>query len=463
MESVHTELAAAMFYLGNKRPLPGGCAWFELDRVKTFCVAPRSGEDIPVAVPFTIVGRVSTNLNNTGVFGGWSATGPFPLHRSRRTFHLGPPLSGVLRADWPVAIANLKSIQAQVTQNTKKVRYLFVNETSTPMESILRVGSKVFRVTKVICTLRGCLIIILFQDLAQDEGIDGSCYVSNLIICHGLHIAFSIESLASLIPLSHRQDPSWQSISETKALQDFPVYDEKAELIPLRRVKNSISGAIVKVTFSLRSWRYNSNDPFSFAADVSKVEILQRALHTTPVSLFELPKSIANAKGNRIAMQNEGLPVTEDGNKMDFNSSSILNHDVEVNEDFIKNKQLGVDTNGVLDWGPQKAKAYGIMETVDVVPISSASAGVDIEILEEKPSGTENEPSTSKVQKDAFIATNNALNGIDNGISTTNFVDNTNLNLAEAAPQRGKKRGRENTPISEKKSIKKGKVVMGVV
>jgi hypothetical protein len=147
MQNSHTDLINQLFYLGNPHPLPGGCAWFELDRMKKFCSSPLPGEDVPSPAAFTIVGRVSSSLNNTGVFGGWSANGQFAPQRARRTFLLSAPLGGPFRPHWDTAMQNVKQLQAQATHNSKKTRYLFVNENTSPMEAVLRMGSSVFRVS----------------------------------------------------------------------------------------------------------------------------------------------------------------------------------------------------------------------------------------------------------------------------------------------------------------------------
>ncbi|KIK50167.1 hypothetical protein GYMLUDRAFT_253219 [Collybiopsis luxurians FD-317 M1] len=238
MDNYHTGLVNELFYVGNRCPLPGGCAWFELDRIKKFCVNPSSGEDVPSPVALSIVGRVSSSLNNTGIFGGWSANGQFAPQRARRTFLLSAPLGGPFRPDWQTAIENIKQIQAQGSHSSKKTRYLFVDENASPMEAVLRMGSSVFR------------------ELSEGEETD--------------------QILVQMIPPSKRDDPEWQEIVETRALTNLPVFDHLGAMVPLRRVRPSISGALVKVTFRMRCWKYNPTDPYSFAADVIRIDILQR-------------------------------------------------------------------------------------------------------------------------------------------------------------------------------------------
>lgn len=65
---------------------------------------------------------------------------------------------------------------------------------------------------------------------------------------------------------------------ETKTFADFPLYDESGDLVPLRRVRPTIAGATVLLTFSFRCWRFEPTDPFSFAADVERVDVLIPAI-----------------------------------------------------------------------------------------------------------------------------------------------------------------------------------------
>ncbi|KAJ3877933.1 hypothetical protein F5051DRAFT_428585 [Lentinula edodes] len=224
------------YYLGREGPLPEGCGWFTLDGKKTYCAPLMAGQDTPTTVPFQIVGRVGTNLNNTGIFGGWSPTGQYAPGSSRRTFQLGPPLSGVFRDDWTAAITKLKEVQTAGANNTRKVRYLFVHENVPPLDSLIRLGCKVF-----------C-------DLDEGEGPD--------------------ELLASSIPADKKGNAEWVEIKQTKTLAPFPLFATNDELVPLKRVRSVIAGATVRVTFGLRCWRFNPNEPFSFAADIVRIDLL---------------------------------------------------------------------------------------------------------------------------------------------------------------------------------------------
>ncbi|KIK66605.1 hypothetical protein GYMLUDRAFT_55338 [Collybiopsis luxurians FD-317 M1] len=241
-------LARELHYLGNPHPFPEGCEWFEIDRVKQFCLPPVGTNDRPTQIPFTIVGRVSTNLNNTGIFGGWSANSKFSPQCARRTFQLGAPLSGPICQHWETAINNLKDIQGLATGESSNARYLFADGNQTPMNCLLRLGCPVFR------------------DLAENECLD--------------------EQPARCIPASETNDSSWFQTVETKALVGFPVFGQEGCAIPLPSVKGSINDLLVKVTFMLRCWKFARNDPFSFAADVCRIDIIERqqqlsALHAS--------------------------------------------------------------------------------------------------------------------------------------------------------------------------------------
>ncbi|KAJ4487405.1 hypothetical protein C8J55DRAFT_558463 [Lentinula edodes] len=229
-------LQGHFFYLGRQGPFPEGCGWFTLDGKKTYCAPLTAGQETPNTVPLQIVGRVGTNLNNTGIFGGWTPSGQFPPGGSRRTFQLGPPLSGIFRDDWIAAITKLKEVQTAGANNTRKVRYLFVHENVPPLDSLIRMGCKVF-----------C-------DLDEGEGPD--------------------ELLSSSIPPDKKANSEWVEIRQSKALAPFPLFAISGEPIPLKRVRSVIAGATVRVTFGLRCWRFNPNDPFSFAADIVRIDLL---------------------------------------------------------------------------------------------------------------------------------------------------------------------------------------------
>ncbi|KAH7867868.1 uncharacterized protein C8R40DRAFT_1178533 [Lentinula edodes] len=201
------------YYLRREGPLPEGCGWFTLNEKKTYCAPLMAGQDTPTTVPFQIVGWVGTNLNNTGIFGGWSPTGQYAPGSSRRTFQLGPPLSGVFRDNWTAAITKLKEVQTAGANNTRKVRYLFVHENVPPLDSLIRLGCKVF-----------C-------DLDEGEGPD--------------------ELLSLSIPADKKGNAEWVEIKQT-----------------------NIAGATVRMTFGLRCWRFNPNEPFSFAADIVRIDLL---------------------------------------------------------------------------------------------------------------------------------------------------------------------------------------------
>ncbi|KAJ3858284.1 hypothetical protein EV359DRAFT_87968 [Lentinula novae-zelandiae] len=150
------------------------------------------------------------NLNNTGIFGGWSPTGQYAPGSSRRTFQLGPPLSGVFRDNWTAAITKLKEVQTAGANNTRKVRYLFVHENVPPLDSLIRLGCKVF-----------C-------DLDEGEGPD--------------------KLLSLSIPADKKGNAEW--------------------------FRSVIAGATVCVTFGLCCWYSNPNEPFSFAADIVCIDLL---------------------------------------------------------------------------------------------------------------------------------------------------------------------------------------------
>ncbi|KAJ4463315.1 hypothetical protein C8J55DRAFT_567696 [Lentinula edodes] len=200
------------YYLRREGPLPEGCGWFTLNEKKTYCAPLMVGQDTPTTVPFQIVGWVGTNLNNTGIF-GWSPTGQYAPGSSRHTFQLRPPLSGVFRDNWTAAIPKLKEVQTAGANNTRKVRYIFVHENVPPLDSLIRLGCKVF-----------C-------DLDEGEGPD--------------------ELLSSSIPADKKGNAEWVEIKQT-----------------------NIADATVCMTFGLRCWCFNLNEPFSFAADIVRIDLL---------------------------------------------------------------------------------------------------------------------------------------------------------------------------------------------
>ncbi|KIK63421.1 hypothetical protein GYMLUDRAFT_57629 [Collybiopsis luxurians FD-317 M1] len=244
----YKELLEDTVYLGNPHPFPVSCQWYELDRMKRYCWSSPLSDQTPSPLFLTIVGRMSANLNNTGIFGGWTVRSQFKPQRARRTFLLGAPLAGTLREHWPTAVSHLKKIQNQATTNSTDVRYLFLDDDSSPLNSVIRIGSGVFR------------------DLAPHEALD--------------------ENLVAAIPSSKKEDSEWLKISQTKALCDLVAFAEDGSSIPLRRIRSAISGSLVKVTFSLRCWRYSRSDPFSFAADVSRIDIIQPASEHNTLTPF---------------------------------------------------------------------------------------------------------------------------------------------------------------------------------
>ncbi|KAJ3888184.1 hypothetical protein GG344DRAFT_68178 [Lentinula edodes] len=144
---------------------------------------------------------------------GWSPTGQYAPGSSRHTFQLGPPLSGVFRDNWTAAIPKLKEVQTGGANNTRKVQYLFVHENVPPLDSLIRLGCKAF-----------C-------DLDEGEGPD--------------------ELLSSSIPADKKGNAEWVEIKQT-----------------------NIADATVRMTFGLRCWRFNLNEPFSFAADIVRIDLL---------------------------------------------------------------------------------------------------------------------------------------------------------------------------------------------
>ncbi|KAJ3874165.1 hypothetical protein F5051DRAFT_443575 [Lentinula edodes] len=248
---LHQTLQGRLFYLGREGPLPEGCEWFTLDGKKRFCAPLSAGQDTPTSVPFEIVGRVGTNLNNTGLLGGWTPSGQYPPAGSRRSFQLGPPLSGVFRNEWIVAVTKLKELQTAGANNTRKVRYLFVHENVPPLDSLIKMGCKVFR------------------DLDEGEASD--------------------ELLFAAIPKDKRDNSDWTEIRQTQALAPFPLFGRNGEVIPIKRVRGIIAGATVRVSFGLRCWRFNPNEPFSFAADIIRVDLLNTPQDVAgPQSIFPL-------------------------------------------------------------------------------------------------------------------------------------------------------------------------------
>ncbi|KAJ3890796.1 hypothetical protein GG344DRAFT_77534 [Lentinula edodes] len=82
------------------------------------------------------------------------------------------------------------------------------------------------------------------------------------------------ELLSSSIPPDKKANSEWVEIRQSKALAPFPLFAISGEPIPLKRVRSVIAGATVRVTFGLRCWRFNPNDPFSFAADIVRIDLL---------------------------------------------------------------------------------------------------------------------------------------------------------------------------------------------
>ncbi|KIK71582.1 hypothetical protein GYMLUDRAFT_52639 [Collybiopsis luxurians FD-317 M1] len=298
MRDFYEDIISTPFYLGNLKPFTSGCKWFELDRMKRFCSRPEQTEDVPPTAPLAIVGRVSTTLNNTGIFGGWSTKAQFSAYRARRTFLLGPPLGGPLRAHWQKAVKNLKELQLQATNNNvRKTRYLFDDENTLAMDAVLRMGSAVFR--PILCS----------------------------------HIAI-LENLVNSIPVSKRDDSEWLDIAQTKAFAPLPVFDVNGLAVPLRKVRSVISGALVKVTFGLRCWRFNQSEPLSFAADVIRIEVIQNRLSAQPLIASHLMNIAHDRKASEgsVSVQNNELSIAKGftSNNAALDTSGIENpHQVE--------------------------------------------------------------------------------------------------------------------------------------
>ncbi|GAW00004.1 hypothetical protein LENED_001493 [Lentinula edodes] len=243
--NLRNNLLEGFYYLGNQRSLPEGCRWTTLDGKQFVTVPATQQNSIPTIAPFTLVGRVATNLNNTGILGSWSRNSRFPPETSRRTFQIGPALGHVFQQDWAPAMAKLKELQLIASSNSRKVQYLFVHENVPPQDCILRAGARVFR------------------DLEDGE---------------------ENNSVQEAVPKGKEDDPAWIDIVDSKNFAEFPLYDIDGERIPLKKVRTAMAGAIVLLTFSLHCWHFVPTDPFSFAADVERVDILLPA-HKTPITM----------------------------------------------------------------------------------------------------------------------------------------------------------------------------------
>ncbi|KAH7879935.1 uncharacterized protein C8R40DRAFT_1166155 [Lentinula edodes] len=144
--TLRTSLLEGFYYLGNQRPLPEGCRWTTLDGKQFVTVPVTHDNPIPTVAPFTLVGRVAMNLNNTGLLGSWSRNSKFSPETARRTFQIGPPVGHVFQQDWAPAMGRVKELQLAGSKNSRKVQYLFVHENVAPADCILRAGARVFRV-----------------------------------------------------------------------------------------------------------------------------------------------------------------------------------------------------------------------------------------------------------------------------------------------------------------------------
>ncbi|KAJ3921551.1 hypothetical protein F5877DRAFT_76054 [Lentinula edodes] len=235
LTTLQSTLKESFYYLGNQRPLPEGCGWTSLDGKQIFSAGVTLADSAPTVIPFTVVGRVATNLNNTGLFGTWSRNSKYGAATARRSFQLGPPLDLGFRRDWAPAMARLKELQLAGANNSRKVQYLFVHKNVPPQDCILRAGARVFRDV---------------EDGEENQGVRDA------------------------VPKDKKDDPAWIDIVETKNFAVFPLYDESGNLVPLRSVRPTIAGATVLLTFSFRCWRFEPTDPFSFAADVERVDVL---------------------------------------------------------------------------------------------------------------------------------------------------------------------------------------------
>ncbi|KAJ3926683.1 MAG: hypothetical protein NXY57DRAFT_966272 [Lentinula lateritia] len=231
-----TSLLEGFYYLGNQRPLPEGCRWTTLDGKQFVTVPVMHGNPIPTIAPFTVVGHVATNLKNTGLLGSWSRNSKFSPETTRHTFQIGPPIGHVFQQDWAPAMLRVKELQLAGSNNSRKVQYLFVHENVAPVDCILRAGA---------------------QDLEDGEDNKG---------------------LKDAIPRGKEDDPAWIDIVDTKNFSQFPLYDIDGELIPLR------------------CWHFAPTDPYSFAADIKRVDILLPAHKSTlPMSLPPTPPKTPKA------------------------------------------------------------------------------------------------------------------------------------------------------------------------
>ncbi|KIK54309.1 hypothetical protein GYMLUDRAFT_63248 [Collybiopsis luxurians FD-317 M1] len=61
------------------------------------------------------------------------------------------------------------------------------------------------------------------------------------------------QDLAEYIPQLQRNNVDWIDIGQTRALALLPVYDENNDIVPLRRVKNAISGSTISIS-NLACW-----------------------------------------------------------------------------------------------------------------------------------------------------------------------------------------------------------------
>ncbi|KAH7869211.1 uncharacterized protein C8R40DRAFT_1074272 [Lentinula edodes] len=213
--------------------------------------------------------------------------GPFPDGCGWNFWRLD---SGVFRNDWIAAITKLKEIQTAGANNTWKVRYLFVHENVPPLDSL---------------------------DLDDGEAPDDVLYSS--------------------IPKNKREDADWTDIRLTKGLAPFPLFGMNDEPIPLQRAHSVIGGATVRVTFGLRCWRYNPNEPFSFAADVVRVDLLSTPQDngspqigllltppTTPQNSLNRSNVIVGESGNTPLYCSQPLFAFENSNGTPQGDSSLL-------------------------------------------------------------------------------------------------------------------------------------------
>ncbi|KAJ3846078.1 hypothetical protein EV368DRAFT_89581 [Lentinula lateritia] len=281
LTTLQSTLKESFYYLGNQQPLPEGCGWTSLDGKQMFSAGVTLADSAPTVIPFTVVGCVATNLNNTGLFGTWSRNSKYGAATAHCSFQLGPPLDLGFCRDWAPAMARLKELQLAGANNSRKVQYLFVHENVPPQDCILRAGARDV------------------EDGEENQGVHDA------------------------IPKDKKDDPAWINIVETKNFAVFPLYDESGDLVPLRSVQPTIAGATILLTFSFCCWRFEPTDPFSFAADVERVDVLIPAnvRLSLPPTLPKTPQQLMQSVTPSHRVQALYTIESEDG--MEFPRNSI--------------------------------------------------------------------------------------------------------------------------------------------